>query len=91
MARKKGRRYFFTILFLAAAAGLVYLGLAAFRAGGEPVVGIQPEMPGIGKRTPVGISVEEPGRGLAGFKVMLVQGERVELIEERGRWVEPPS
>jgi murein DD-endopeptidase MepM/ murein hydrolase activator NlpD len=83
MARKKGRRYFFTILFLAAATGLAYLGLAAFRAGGEPATGIQAEMPGIGKRTPVLITVEEPGRGLAGFRVELVQGERVELLDER--------
>jgi len=83
MARNKGRRYFFTILFLAAAAGLIYLGLNAFRAGGEPTVSIESEMPGIGKRTPLHIRVEETGRGLAAFKVELVQGERVELLQER--------
>jgi murein DD-endopeptidase MepM/ murein hydrolase activator NlpD len=83
MARKKGRRYFFTLLFFAATAGLIYLGLAAFRAGGEPVVTIEPEMPGIGKRTPVRVIVEEEGRGLAGFRAELVQGERVELLQSR--------
>jgi murein DD-endopeptidase MepM/ murein hydrolase activator NlpD len=83
MARKRGRRYFYTILFLAAVAGLTYLGLAAFRAGSAPTIDIQAEMPGIGKRTAVRIAVEEQGRGLSAFKVELVQGERVELIEER--------
>jgi len=83
MARKRGRRHFFTILFLAAAAGLAYLGLNAFRVGGAPTVSIRAELPGIGKRTPIAIAVEEPGRGLASFKVELLQGERVELLEER--------
>jgi hypothetical protein len=83
MARKKSRRYLFTILFFAVLAGLVYVGLGAFRAGGAPLIGITPELPGIGKRTPVRIAVEEPGRGLSIFRVELVQGERVELLESR--------
>jgi murein DD-endopeptidase MepM/ murein hydrolase activator NlpD len=83
MARKKPRRYFFTILFLAVLAGVVYLGLAGFRAGGAPVIEIEPELPGIGKRTPVRIAVEEPGRGLSAFTVEVVQGDRVELLEAR--------
>ncbi len=83
MARKKSRRYLLAILFFAVLAGLVWAGLGAFRAGGAPFIEITPELPGIGKRTPIDITVQEPGRGLSLFKVELVQGERVELLQSR--------
>lgn len=63
--------------------GLTFLGLASFRVGPAPVISIQPDLPGIGKRTAIRILVEEPVRGLTGFAVELRQGERVERLDER--------
>jgi Holliday junction resolvasome RuvABC ATP-dependent DNA helicase subunit len=83
MARRKPSRIFKRLLIVVAAAGLVFLGLAAFRAGPEPSVLLGAGLPGIGKRTPIDIVVEEPKRGLAGFRVELVQGDRVEVLAER--------
>lgn len=82
MARRKPR-YFARLLMLIVPAGLIFLGIASFRSGPAPSVQIDPALPGIGKRTPVAISVEEPVRGLSDVRIELVQGERVELLEER--------
>lgn len=55
----------------------VVIGIGYFRVGPAPAVSIEPELPGIGKRTPVVVKVEAGGRGLGPVKVELVQGERV--------------
>ncbi|HXV75531.1 MAG TPA: M23 family metallopeptidase [Candidatus Polarisedimenticolaceae bacterium] len=83
MARGKSSRLLRRFLILVALAGLAFLGLAGFRAGPAPVVEIEAGLPGIGKRTPFTIVVREPTRGLSAVRVELVQGERVELLEER--------
>ena len=62
---------------------LVFAGFAAFRAGPSPQITIEAELPGIGRRTPVHIAVAEPKRGLSKVSVQFLQGERVEVLEER--------
>jgi len=83
MARKKSGGFFRKIFILAVLGGLVFLGLAAFRAGPPPIVRIAGNLPGIGKSTTVTVVAEENVRGLSGLRVEFVQGERVELLEER--------
>ncbi len=75
----RGRRWALLGGFVVAA----WAAVAAWRAGGPPAVRIEPALPGIGKRTPVVVAVEEPRRGLADVRVELVQGERVETLAER--------
>ena len=53
---------------------VVVVGLAFFRVGPPPAIRIEPSLPGIGKRTSITVSVEEPARGLGGVKVELIQG-----------------
>lgn len=55
----------------------VVIAIGYFRVGPAPAISIEPELPGIGKRTPVVVQVEAGGRGLGPVKVELVQGERV--------------
>ena len=83
MARRKPSRFFNRLLILVVLGGLAFVGLAAFRIGPPPSVSVEAGMPGIGKRTPFDISVAEPKRGLSGVRIELVQGERVEMLEER--------
>ena len=80
--RKSGR--FKRVVILLALAGLVFAGIAAFRAGPEPAIEISSDLPGIGKKTLVRIKVEEPERGLAGYRVEFVQGSRITPLAERG-------
>jgi len=85
------RKSLFTgILVLAAVALIAVALLGAFRAGPPPAVEIRSELPAIGKRTPVVVTVSEPKRGLSGLRVELVQGERVERLEERSYVPRPP-
>lgn len=62
---------------------LVFLFLAAFRAGAVPEIAIESDLPGIGKRTPIRVEVGEPKRGLSEVRVEFVQGERVERLDQR--------
>jgi murein DD-endopeptidase MepM/ murein hydrolase activator NlpD len=90
MARGRTSRLFFRFLILAAVAGLVFAGVASFRAGPPPVVSIDPELPGIGKGTPIRVAVEEGKRGLSRFRVELRQGDwTVPLTEQRFTPLEP--
>ncbi len=69
---------------------LVLLGLVAvigtgmFHAGPEPQIRISPSFPAIGKRTVIKVEVSEPSRGLSHVRVDFVQGERTELLAEKG-------
>jgi len=58
-------------------------GFTALHVGGRPVLTIKPELPGIGRRTPIGIGVEEPGRGLTGVRVELIQEGHAEPLAEK--------
>jgi len=82
MAKRKPR-YLARLLFFAVPALLIFVGVAAFRSGPAAVIQIRPGMPGIGKLTPVEISIDEPVRGLSRVRVEVVQGERIEILEER--------
>jgi hypothetical protein len=66
------------LLALAAVSGLAY-----YRAGASPSIDIAAKLPGIGKRTPVTVTVAAPGRGLAPVRVELVQGDRVVPLAEK--------
>ena len=69
---------------------VAFAGLATFRVGPAPAVGIEADLPGIGRRTPVRAVFEEPTRGLGELRLELVQGERVELLAERSLEPRPP-
>jgi murein DD-endopeptidase MepM/ murein hydrolase activator NlpD len=70
-------------LIVAALAAIGFLALAGFRAGPPPTVRLEAGLPGIGKRTPIVVEVEEPTRGLSQVRVELAQGDRVEVLETR--------
>jgi murein DD-endopeptidase MepM/ murein hydrolase activator NlpD len=85
--RGRGFRRFLILIVLG---GIVFLGLAAFRAGLAPEITIEADLPGIGKKTTVEIAVEETRRGLADVRVEFVQGDRVEVLAERRHVPRPP-
>jgi murein DD-endopeptidase MepM/ murein hydrolase activator NlpD len=74
------------VLALVVVAGLV----VTLRAGAVPVLEIRPAVPALGARTPVEVSASSPGRGLAGLRLELVQGDLTHLIEERAYRPLPP-
>jgi murein DD-endopeptidase MepM/ murein hydrolase activator NlpD len=91
MARHKPRGRLRGLGILLLLVLLVFVGLGAFRAGPEPSIVAAADLPGIGKRTTVRVVVAEPARGLAGVRVELVQGDRVEPLateshEPRAPW-----
>lgn len=83
MANRKSGGFIRQLLVLLLLAGIVFVGVAAFRAGPAPEIVIDAALPGIGKRTPVHVEVSEPKRGLADFRVELVQGDRVQMLAAR--------
>lgn len=84
MARgKKLSGSFKTILFLAAVAGLTWVGMGAFRAGPAPAMTLEAGMPAIGKKTPFAVTVQEPKRGLSGVRVIVVQGDKTATLLDR--------
>ena len=88
--RSNAGRRFVRLVMLAAIAGVVFAGIGAVRVGPAPKIAIEPKLPGIGKRTAIDVRAEEPKRGLAGLRVELVQGERVEVLETRAHTPRPP-
>ncbi len=77
--RRGGSRLAWVVgLALVAAAAVV-----ALRVGPPPEITIEPGLPGIGRRTPIRVSFEEPSRGLGRLQVELVQGERTTTLAER--------
>jgi hypothetical protein len=82
MTRQRSGR-FRRLLILIALVGLVFVFLAAFRAGPAPQISVEAELPGIGKSTPIRVVVTEPKRGLAAVRVEFVQGERVHQLAAR--------
>ena len=83
MQRRNERGSVKTILILILAVAALVAGYGAFFAGGAPQITIEPELPGIGKATPVEIQVQAPSRGLGTVRVELQQGERTETLAER--------
>ena len=79
----KVRTLFVRVIVIAIIAVMVAVGLALFRVGAPASIRIEPAMPGIGQRTPIAVSVEEPGRGLGTVRVELIQEQRRHLLAER--------
>jgi murein DD-endopeptidase MepM/ murein hydrolase activator NlpD len=84
------RTSFRFLLVVVALALLVWGGIASFRTGAPPELAIELGQPAIGRRTPVRVVAQEGGRGLGGLRLELVQGDRVELLAERGHEPLPP-
>jgi len=83
MVRAKGHKILHRLFILMVLALVTVVSLALFRMGAPPAIRIESDLPGIGKRTPVMVTLEEPGRGLGEFKVEFVQGGRVQTLAER--------
>jgi murein DD-endopeptidase MepM/ murein hydrolase activator NlpD len=82
-ARKRGGGRRRAIVALLAALAAAVVALALVRVGPPPRIEIEPARPGIGPATQVVVRVDEPGRGLSGVTVELVQGERRVTLAER--------
>lgn len=79
----KVRTLFVRVVVVAIIVVTVAVGLAIFRVGAPASIRIEPAMPGIGQRTPIVVSVDEPGRGLGTVRVELIQEDRRHLLAER--------
>ncbi len=75
--RRRGWKIFLVLPLLAV------ILLATLRTGSAPDVSIRPALPGLGKRTPVTVSLETAGRGLGKVRVLLTQKETTHVLEER--------
>jgi murein DD-endopeptidase MepM/ murein hydrolase activator NlpD len=67
------------------ALGVLVIALAAFAAlytGAKPTVFVKPAMPGIGRRTPIQVRIEDPQR-VEKVRVEVVQGMDVKPVMER--------
>jgi murein DD-endopeptidase MepM/ murein hydrolase activator NlpD len=62
---------------------LAFVALGIFRAGGQPDIKIEPDMPAIGKRTPVKVEVSEPRRGLTHVKIEMLQGANTVVLADK--------
>src|SRR5687768_3988134 len=81
--RRERRRPLRGLLLIGLALLALLVGVGYFGVGPAPEITITPELPGIGKRTPVTVAVAAGGRGLGPVRVELVQGERVVPLEAR--------
>lgn len=90
MSRRESGGSFRRLLILVVLAGAVFGGLATFRAGPAPLIEIDSELPGIGKRTKIFVRVAEPKRGLSDLRVEFVQGENVQQLMARTYTPRPP-
>jgi murein DD-endopeptidase MepM/ murein hydrolase activator NlpD len=76
--RRSGKKVVFLLLLGVAA----WAAITTFRTGGQPNILIEPEMPGIGRRTPIQVRFEEKSRGLDRLQVEFIQGDRVEVLAQ---------
>lgn len=74
MARNGGRKWRFRFLVIGVPLVLIYGWLLLFHAGDPAVITIEPEVPAIGRATPVRIHVEQTSRGFGDVRIVLVQG-----------------
>ena len=83
MNRLGARGLFFLSLALTVAVVAGLIALAHYRVGDPATITIEPGLPGIGKRTPITVTLTEPGRGLGAISVELIQEDHsVQLAEE---------
>ncbi len=58
-------------------------GLATFRTGAAPTLTLKPEVPGLGRKTPVRVAAAVAGRGLTRVRLEVVQGDRVQVVADK--------
>lgn len=71
------------LLILVALAAATFVLMGAFRVGPIPTLEVTPQLPVIGRRTPVTVAASEPLRGLSDVRVEVLQGAGVHLLAER--------
>lgn len=79
---RKGAGCLVRALLLIVALGLIAGGFAAFWTGSAPAVIVKSPLKGIGRKTPVQVRIDDPGR-LEKVRVELVQGADVTPLAER--------
>jgi murein DD-endopeptidase MepM/ murein hydrolase activator NlpD len=62
---------------------IVLGGLATFRTGAAPTLTLKPDVPGLGRKTPVRVTAVVPGRGLTRVRLEVVQGDRVQVVADK--------
>ncbi|HET9226414.1 MAG TPA: hypothetical protein VFR31_07085, partial [Thermoanaerobaculia bacterium] len=73
---------FLRILMLLALLVVAAVAAATFYTGAEPEVTVKPNLPGIGRRTPVQVRIEDPDR-VTKVRVEVVQGSDTKLVQEK--------
>jgi murein DD-endopeptidase MepM/ murein hydrolase activator NlpD len=80
--RSKTAGCFLRILMILALLVVAAVAVATFYTGAEPKVTVKPSLPGIGRRTPVQIRIEDPQR-VEKIRVEVVQGMDVKPVQEK--------
>ena len=80
--RERTAGCFLRTLMLLALLVVAVVALATFYTGAEPSVKMQPGMPGIGRRTPIKIHIDDPQR-VEKVRVELIQGSDVKPVQEK--------
>lgn len=81
-SRERTAGCFLRTLMILALLVVAVVAVATFYTGAEPSVKIEPGMPGIGRRTPIKIHIEDPQR-VEKVRVELVQGADVKPVQEK--------
>ena len=77
--RKRARLFLFVLIAVLVGGGL----WLALRVGPPPVVGLETDRAAIGKATTVIASFSEPAHGLGKIRLELIQGDRVEVLDQQ--------
>jgi Peptidase family M23 len=80
--RSKTAGCFLRILMILALLVVAAVAAATFYTGAEPKVTVKPGLPGIGRRTPIQIRIEDPQR-VEKVRVEVVQGTDVKPVQEK--------
>jgi hypothetical protein len=80
--RNKAAGCFLRILMILALLVVAAVAVATFYTGAEPKVTVKPDLPGIGRRTPIRIRIEDPQR-VEKVRVEVVQGTDVKPVQEK--------
>ena len=78
-----GRALLRAFVVVLLAAGIGFGLLATLRVSPEPSVTLTPGASAIGRKTAVEVAVQGGGRGLAGLKLELIQGDEAQVLAER--------
>lgn len=87
-SRERTAGCFLRTLMLLALLVVAVVAVATFYTGAEPTVKIEPGMPGIGRRTPIKIHIEDPQR-VEKVRVELIQGTDVKPVQEKAFQAKP--